>query len=397
MQFAKSWKRRRVIARSRQSDGAMTGSRTSPIFTTLRAQLNASEAELVDIPLIQPADPFLDMAGEDLRRRIFLTENENGDSLCLRPEFTIPVCRNHIALNAATPKRYAYLGEVFRQRRDGAAEFLQAGIEDLGATDEAASDARSIADAIACVQSSVNVPLEIVLGDQAVFAGMLKALGLPQGWRKKLLRAFGDENTMQAAFAELTGEQRSDPLPEQLAGLVAEGDEAGLARMIEAEMLEAGISPSAGRSPAEIARRLIEKEDLAATRFPSSALDLLKRFLTIRVSLETAGITMRAFAADNALDLSAVLQKFEARTDAIIAAGIAAEDIVYDASFGRPLDYYTGLVYEIRRAGSDKDMVLAGGGRYDRLLTMLGASETIPGVGFSIWLDRLEMLAGEQS
>jgi len=376
----------------------MAGQRTSLVFTTLRGQLGASEAELVDIPLIQPADPFLDMAGEDLRRRIFLTENENGDSLCLRPEFTIPVCRNHIALNAATPKRYAYLGEVFRQRRDGAAEFLQAGIEDLGATDEAASDARSIADALACVHAAApNAKLEIVLGDQSVFAGMLKALGLPQGWRKKLLRAFGDAHTMEAAFAELTGEQRTDPLPEHLAGLVAEGDEAGLARMLEAEMLEAGMSPGAGRTPAEIARRLIEKEDLAAARFPSSALDVLKRFLSTRVSLEAATITLRAFAADNALDLSAVLQKFEARTDAIIAAGIPAEDIVYDASFGRPLDYYTGLVYEIRQAGGDKDMVLAGGGRYDRLLTMLGASENIPGVGFSIWLDRLEALSGEKS
>ncbi|GAA5626296.1 ATP phosphoribosyltransferase regulatory subunit [Brucella sp. NBRC 12953] len=376
----------------------MAGQRTSLVFTTLRGQLGASEAELVDIPLIQPADPFLDMAGEDLRRRIFLTENENGDSLCLRPEFTIPVCRNHIALNAATPKRYAYLGEVFRQRRDGAAEFLQAGIEDLGATDEAASDARSIADALACVHAAApNAKLEIVLGDQSVFAGMLKALGLPQGWRKKLLRAFGDAHTMEAAFAELTGEQRTDPLPEHLAGLVAEGDEAGLARMLEAEMLEAGMSPGAGRTPAEIARRLIEKEDLAAARFPSSALEVLKRFLSTRVSLEAATITLRAFAADNALDLSAVLQKFESRTDAIIAAGIHAEDIVYDASFGRPLDYYTGLVYEIRQAGGDKDMVLAGGGRYDRLLTMLGASENIPGVGFSIWLDRLEALSGEQS
>ncbi len=376
----------------------MAGQRTSLVFTTLRGQLGASEAELVDIPLIQPADPFLDMAGEDLRRRIFLTENENGDSLCLRPEFTIPVCRNHIALNAATPKRYAYLGEVFRQRRDGAAEFLQAGIEDLGATDEAVSDARSIADALACVHAAApNAKLEIVLGDQSVFAGMLKALGLPQGWRKKLLRAFGDAHTMEAAFAELTGEQRTDPLPEHLAGLVAEGDEAGLARMLEAEMLEAGMSPGAGRTPAEIARRLIEKEDLAAARFPSSALEVLKRFLSTRVSLEAATITLRAFAADNALDLSAVLQKFEARTDAIIAAGIHAEDIVYDASFGRPLDYYTGLVYEIRQAGGDKDMVLAGGGRYDRLLTMLGASENIPGVGFSIWLDRLEALSGEQS
>ncbi|MFD1199834.1 ATP phosphoribosyltransferase regulatory subunit [Brucella gallinifaecis] len=374
----------------------MAGQRTSFVFTTLRRQLDASEAELVDIPLIQPADPFLDMAGEDLRRRIFLTENENGDSLCLRPEFTIPVCRNHIALNAATPKRYAYLGEVFRQRRDGAAEFLQAGIEDLGASDEAASDARSIADAIACVKSAApDAQLQIVLGDQSVFAGMLKALGLPQGWRKKLLRAFGDERTMETAFAELSGEQRTDPLPEHLAGLVAEGDEAGLARMLEAEMLEAGMSPGAGRTPAEIARRLIEKEDLAAARFPSSALDVLKRFLSIRVSLETASITLRAFAADNALDLSAVLQKFEARTDAIYAAGIPVEDIIYDASFGRPLDYYTGLVYEIRQAGGDKDMVLAGGGRYDRLLTMLGASENIPGVGFSIWLDRLEALSGE--
>ncbi|QWK79326.1 MULTISPECIES: ATP phosphoribosyltransferase regulatory subunit [Brucella/Ochrobactrum group] len=376
----------------------MAGQRTSSVLSTLRGQLDAREAELVDIPLIQPADPFLDMAGEDLRRRIFLTENENGDSLCLRPEFTIPVCRNHIELNAATPKRYAYLGEVFRQRRDGAAEFLQAGIEDLGATDEAASDARSIADALACVHTAApDAALEIVLGDQSVFAGMLKALGLPQGWRKKLLRAFGDDRTMEAALAELTGEQRINPLPEHLAGLVAEGDEAGLARMLEAEMLEAGMSPGAGRTPAEIARRLIEKEDLAAARFPSSALDVLKRFLSTRVSLEVATITLRAFAADNSLDLSAVLQKFEARTDAIIAAGISAEDIVYDASFGRPLDYYTGLVYEIRQAGGDKDMVIAGGGRYDRLLTMLGASENIPGVGFSIWLDRLEALSGEQS
>ncbi len=376
---------------------AMAGSNSPGILISLRAALDAREAELVEIPLIQPADPFLDMAGEDLRRRIFLTENENGDSLCLRPEFTIPVCRNHIELNAATPKRYAYLGEVFRQRRDGAAEFLQAGIEDLGASDEATSDARSIADALACVRAAApEAALEIVLGDQSVFAGMLKALGLPQGWRKKLLRSFGDAGSMEQVLAELTGAQRRDPLPETLAVLVAEGDESGLARMLEAEMLEAGISPGAGRSPAEIARRLIEKEDLAATRFPASALDLLKQFLEMRVSLDSAAITLRAFASEHALDLAAVLQKFEARSDAIANAGIATRDIIYDASFGRPLDYYTGLVYEIRAAGVEKDGILAGGGRYDRLLTMLGASENIPGVGFSIWLDRLQMLAGEK-
>jgi ATP phosphoribosyltransferase regulatory subunit len=105
--------------------------------------LDALRAGRVDIPVIQPAEPFLDMAGEDLRRRIFLTESETGESLCLRPEFTIPVCRAHIAENVGTPRRYSYLGKVFRQRRDGANEFFQAGVEDLGEPDEAHADARA--------------------------------------------------------------------------------------------------------------------------------------------------------------------------------------------------------------------------------------------------------------
>lgn len=374
----------------------MRGER-SQLISRLSALLEQSDAEMVDIPLIQPADPFLDMAGEDLRRRIFLTENENGDSLCLRPEFTIPVCLNHIKLTATTPRRYAYLGTVFRQRRDGASEFLQAGIEDFGEWDEAKADARSIADALACVKlAGADANIEVVLGDQAVFAALLKALGLPQGWRKKLLRAFGNAQSLEATFKELSEPKPKSQLPEEFSALIAEGEEIGLARLIEAEMRDAGISPSAGRTPSEIARRLIEKEDLAATKFADQALDMLKEFLSIRVSLSVASITLRAFAADHSLDLDNALNKFEARTSAIIAYGDYKDAVIYDASFGRPLDYYTGMVYEIRSLSAEGDTVLVGGGRYDRLLTMLGAAEAIPGVGFSIWIDRLERIAGEQ-
>src|SRR4029078_4070682 len=95
------------------------------------------DAERVVVAVLQPADPFLDMAGEDLRRRIFLTESETGQTLCLRPEFTIPLSLNHTSSQAATPRRYSYLGEVFRQRREGGNEFFQAGIEDLGDRDTA--------------------------------------------------------------------------------------------------------------------------------------------------------------------------------------------------------------------------------------------------------------------
>ena len=122
-------------------------SRYPAIAPDILALFASRSAPTVEVPVLQPADPFLDMAGEDLRRRIFLTESETGAALCLRPEFTIPVCLDHIASQAGTPRRYSYLGEVFRQRREGGNEFFQAGIEDLGDKDTAHADARSIADA----------------------------------------------------------------------------------------------------------------------------------------------------------------------------------------------------------------------------------------------------------
>ena len=76
-----------------------------PDFTAaLLSDFSARGTSRVDTPVIQPAGPFLDMAGEDLRRRIFLTESETGASLCLRPEFTIPVCLRHIESATGTPK-----------------------------------------------------------------------------------------------------------------------------------------------------------------------------------------------------------------------------------------------------------------------------------------------------
>src|SRR5690606_24643749 len=139
----------------------MTAADLSGAILDLFAQ---RQAVLVDVPVIQPADPFLDMAGEDLRRRIFLTESETGTSLCLRPEFTIPVGLDHIAARAATPRRYAYLGSVVRQRRQGGNEFLQAGIEDLGEADHGAADARSVADAHALLAMLLPAtPIETVI------------------------------------------------------------------------------------------------------------------------------------------------------------------------------------------------------------------------------------------
>ncbi|KAB0540222.1 ATP phosphoribosyltransferase regulatory subunit [Pseudochrobactrum saccharolyticum] len=371
----------------------MSNRQTADIAADLASYFATTSSEAVDIPILQPADPFLDMAGEDLRSRIFLTENENGDSLCLRPEFTIPVCRNHIALNAATPKRYSYIGEVFRQRREGGTSFHQAGIEDLGGDNEPASDARSLSDALNAVhQAALNASLQVLLGDQSVFEAVLASLGLPRGWQKKLARAFGSAELLEQALQDLASPRLGNVIPERLRQIVDEQGEDALVTALAQEMQVAGISPAAGRSPSEIARRLMEKQQLAAVQLADRVLTALKTFLSIRVPLEQATVQLTEFAEQNGLDLGAALQSFGKRVEEMRKAGIDLGIITYDAGFGRPLDYYTGLVYEITSRDADCG-VIVGGGRYDRLLTMLGAKERISGVGFSIWLDRLQKCA----
>src|SRR5437899_11186758 len=96
--------------------------------------------------ILQPAEPFLDLSGEDIRKRMFLTTDPQGRELCLRPDLTIPVSREYLASpRAGKPEGFCYLGTIFRHRLPEPAEFLQAGIESFGRSDTAAADAEMLA------------------------------------------------------------------------------------------------------------------------------------------------------------------------------------------------------------------------------------------------------------
>src|SRR5262245_47035524 len=74
--------------------------------------------------ILQPAEPFLDLSGEDIRKRMFLTVDPAGYELCLRPDLTIPVSRDYLASPiAGKAAGFCYLGPVFRHRAAGASEF----------------------------------------------------------------------------------------------------------------------------------------------------------------------------------------------------------------------------------------------------------------------------------
>jgi len=131
----------------------MTSARVIPTSIAPEARADALIAAFeragyarVTPAILQPAEPFLDLSGEDIRKRMYLTSDPQGRELCLRPDLTIPVSCDYLASPAAgKPRGFCYLGPVFRHRPDGGGEFLQAGIESFGRKDTAAADAEMLA------------------------------------------------------------------------------------------------------------------------------------------------------------------------------------------------------------------------------------------------------------
>lgn len=64
------------------------------------------------------------------------------------------------------------------------------------------------------------------------------------------------------------------------------------------------------------------------------------------------------------------------------------KDFFFDATLARGLDYYTGIVLELKPTGKPEEQSIGGGGRYDKLIGMFAGKE-IPAVGFSFGIDRL--------
>src|ERR1700749_2540126 len=141
--------------------------------------------------ILQPAEPFLDLSGEDIRKSLYLTTDANGEELCLRPDLTIPVARDYLAsAEAGKPAGFSYLGPVFRFRGGRPGEFLQAGIESFGRQDRAAADAEMLALALEATAAFGVNDVEIRTGGVQVFNAPIEALGLYPVWRRRLLKDF---------------------------------------------------------------------------------------------------------------------------------------------------------------------------------------------------------------
>ena len=343
--------------------------------------------------ILQPAEPFLDLSGEDIRKSLYLTTDAGGEELCLRPDLTIPVARDYLASRrAGQPAGFSYLGPVFRYRGGRSNQFLQAGIESFGRQDRAAADAEMLALALEATAAVGLTDVEIRTGDVALFNALIDALGLYPVWRRRLVKDFNRKASLTEDIERLTlatapGRNEYEGV---LAALAGSDRKAALALVTDL-MSIAGTTNVGGRSVSEIADRFLEQSTLKGGALPRDALATIKRFLAISGDPDEAVAQLRALASDARLDLAAAIDQLESRIGFMAARGIVTRSVRFATSFGRGLDYYTGFEFELHSKGTDIEPLVAGG-RYDGLMTQLGSATPIPAVGFSVWVETLTQL-----
>jgi len=340
--------------------------------------------------ILQPAEPFLDLSGEDIRKSLYLTTDLSGEELCLRPDLTIPVARDYLASSrAGQPAGFSYLGPVFRYRSGQASEFLQAGIESFGRQDRAAADAETLALALEATAAFGVRDVEVRTGDVALFNALLDALNLYPVWRRRLVKDFNRKISLEQDLERLAAETTATRSEYEgvLAALAGSDRKAALAFVTDL-MSIAGTTNVGGRTTAEIADRFLEQSTLKSGALPREAITVLKRFLLISGNPDEAVAALRALTADARLDLNGAIDQLESRVGFMAARGIDVKSTRFSTAFGRGLDYYTGFEFELHHRGNGTEPLVAGG-RYDGLMTQLGSATPIPAVGFSVWVDAL--------
>jgi ATP phosphoribosyltransferase regulatory subunit len=353
--------------------------------------------EQVAPSIIQPADIFLDQIGEGVRSRTYIFTDLAGDELCLRPDLTVPVSRLYLERDpkADRPARYCYNGPAFRfqplgDNRAHPREFRQAGIECFGEADQESADVEIVLLAVEAVRGAGLKDFRLRFGDIALFYALLDALALPERWRLKLRHYFWRPHAFHALLSRLARGERpnGDGKVMALAGKLSGQSPERAEELVAAYLDQGGLPLTGNRSLSEITARLLDHAaDLRADPLRKEVATVIDYYLAVSGPPMEAVERVAMIAHGAGIDLGRALQAATRRFERLEESGIDLKRASFAAEFGRNLEYYSGLVFQIEAEGIDE--AIGGGGRYDGLLAHLGAPREVPAIGSAIHTERL--------
>ncbi len=336
----------------------------------LLATFQSNGAQLVETDLLQPSEVMLDLYGEDIRARAYVTSDPVRGEQMLRPDFTVPIVQAHMT-EGAEPARYTYMGEVFRKQDAGtgrASEYMQVGYEVFDRTDPIGADAEVFALFSEVLQ---DTPLQASIGDIGVLIAAVQGLTTSDRRRAALMRHIWRPTRFRALLDRFSG--RAD-IPTGRAELISalEG--------LDVEQIVQGAGPEIGlRSVGDVAERLSAlRKDMSVPPIPEDEIEAVSALLAMSISADQA-VGQLADIANQFPAIKTAAQRFAKRLNALKARGVDATGVLYEGSYGRTsMEYYDGFVFGFAANGQTP---VASGGRYDALTRVLGQGRNIPAVG----------------
>lgn len=333
----------------------------------LRAVFEGAGAQVVETAILQPAGTLLDLYGEDIRARAYVTSDPLKGEQMLRPDFTLPVVQMHME-EGAEPARYTYSGEVFRRQESDtgrASEYLQVGYEIFERDAPAQSDAEVFArlhDILA------PLGLRAVTGDIGILMAAVDGLATTAPRKAALRRHIWRPRRFRALIEQFAGR---GPAPPGRAALLAAGDPMAC---------DAPLIGKRGRD--EIAARIETlRAEAEAPPLSDNEVALIDAILAVRAACPDALERLRDIAVDMP-SINGAVAGLAARLDALAARGIDVGALPFEASFGRSqMEYYDGFVFGFMAEAQPELPPVASGGRYDALTRQLGQGRAIPAVG----------------
>ncbi|CUH77039.1 ATP phosphoribosyltransferase regulatory subunit [Tritonibacter multivorans] len=347
----------------------------------LRQRFEIAGGQVVETPMLQPAGTLLDLYGEDIRARAYVTSDALRGEQMLRPDFTVPVVQQHMA-GGAEPARYTYAGEVFRRQEhdpDRANEYVQVGYEVFDRADAAEADA----EVFALFQLQLRgLPLRAATGDIGILMAAVDGLSTTDMRKSALRRHIWRPRRFRALLDRFAGRVE---MPESRKALLAGEVDTS--------------APAIGkRRIAEVEARIAAlKADAEAAPIADNELNALETLMAVRETLPFALEQMRDIAVDLPSILPA-LDRLQARVAALRARGIDVDSLDFEASYGRTsMEYYDGFVFGFYAERRPDLPPVATGGRYDALTRQLGQGGEIPAVGGVIRPDLILTLEAEEN
>ena len=332
----------------------------------LAAVFEATGAEVVELDFLQISNVLLDLYGEDIRGRAFITNDPVHGEMMLRPDFTIPIVERHMA-NNVSPARYTYSGKVFRRQEefpDRPREFLQVGYEIF----DGANPEKADAEVFSLVNEALSgIQVRIATGDIGILMAAVRSLSTTDTRKKALLRHIWRPHRFRTLLNQYSG-LSSKPQPNQ--------------DLDDYNKLLDKFQAVGSRKVQEIKERLRQiKLESETDPLDPEEVKILDELLSLKDKCTVAHSHLENLSKKMP-GIESTVDNFATRLDFLKKNGINIDRLDFEGSYGRTsMEYYDGFVFGFYSETHMDLAAVATGGRYDALTERMESGKKIPAVG----------------